>query len=193
MDGGFRSHHGRPPSGPFELCEEARKHASFVAVSFRQPDPVRAPRRIARYPRDLSGDIEKCERAAVDLVFAPPASEMYPPGETTRVASGGLTDGLCGPFRPQHFEGVATVVAKLFALAAPCVALFGRKDYQQLKVVERMTRDLLFSVEVRGIATVRDVDGLALSSRNAYRRAQSASEPGRFRAGWRFLGARSRR
>ena len=102
---------------------------------------------------------------------------MYPPGETTRVTVNGLTDGLCGPFRPQHFEGVATVVAKLFALMAPCIALFGRKDYQQLKVVERMTRDLLFSVEVRGIATVRDVDGLALSSRNAYlsgRRARAS-------------------
>src|SRR5882672_10591645 len=93
---------------------------------------------------------------------------MYPPGDATRVKVGALAEPLCGAFRPGHFEGVATVVAKLFALAAPCLAVFGRKDYQQLRIVERMAKDLLFDVEVVGVPTVRDDDGLALSSRNAY-------------------------
>src|SRR6478609_12076405 len=93
---------------------------------------------------------------------------MYPPGEKTRVRVVGLTEHLCGPFRPGHFEGVATVVTKLFALVGPCTAVFGRKDYQQLKVIERLARDLLLPVQVVGEPTVRDADGLALSSRNAY-------------------------
>jgi len=101
-------------------------------------------------------------------VFAPDASEMYPAGERTRVVVSGLTDALCGPHRPGHFDGVTTIVSKFFAIAGPCVAVFGRKDYQQLKVIERMTRDLLLPVEVVGLATLRQADGLALSSRNAY-------------------------
>jgi pantoate--beta-alanine ligase len=101
-------------------------------------------------------------------VFAPPVEQMYPPGEHTRVRVGALGEALCGRTRPGHFEGVATVVSKLFNVAGSCVAVFGRKDYQQLKVVERMARDLLFDVEVLPAPTVRDRDGVALSSRNAY-------------------------
>jgi pantoate--beta-alanine ligase len=113
---------------------------------------------------------------------------MYPPGDATRVRVNALADALCGPFRPGHFEGVATVVAKLFALASPCVAVFGRKDYQQLKIVERMAKDLLFAVEVVGIPIVRDADGLALSSRNAYlgprERERAAELPRALSAAW---------
>jgi pantoate--beta-alanine ligase len=97
---------------------------------------------------------------------------MYPPGERTRVQVSGLTAALCGPPRPGHFDGVTTIVSKLFAVTGECVAVFGRKDYQQLKVIERMTRDLLLPVEVVGFKTLRDADGLALSSRNAYLSAE---------------------
>ena len=122
----------------------------------------------ARYPRNLEADVERCRAAGAALLFAPPTAEMYPQGERTRVRVSGLTDALCGPHRPGHFEGVATVVTKLFAIAGACVAVFGRKDYQQLKVIERMARDLFLPVDVVGYHTVRDADGLALSSRNAY-------------------------
>jgi len=123
---------------------------------------------LARYPRDFEGDVALCAQERVSLVFAPDVPEMYPPGERTRVRVSGLTDPLCGASRPGHFEGVATVVAKLFAVAGPCVAVFGKKDYQQLQVIRRMTRDLLLPVEIVGHPTVRESDGLALSSRNAY-------------------------
>jgi pantoate--beta-alanine ligase len=101
-------------------------------------------------------------------VFAPDARAMYPEGEATRVRVVGLTDPLCGAFRPGHFEGVTTIVAKLFVLVGPSIAVFGRKDYQQLKVLERMAKDLFLPIEVVGHPIVRDPDGLAMSSRNAY-------------------------
>src|SRR5690606_30108594 len=103
--------------------------------------------------------------AGASLVFSPPVEAMYPPNERTRVRVSGLTDFLCGPKRPGHFEGVATIVTKLFNVTGPSVAVFGRKDYQQLKVIERLVRDLLLKVEIVGHPTVRDPDGLALSSR----------------------------
>ncbi len=106
-------------------------------------------------------------------MFAPEAGEMYPPGERTRVQVSGLTAALCGPHRPNHFDGVTTIVSKLFAVSGECVAVFGRKDYQQLKVIERMTRDLLLPVEVVGFPTLRDADGLALSSRNVHSRPKN--------------------
>jgi pantoate--beta-alanine ligase len=155
--------------GHLHLVDKARERAGVVLVSiFVNPTQFGPNEDLARYPRDLDGDIVKCAAAHVDIVFAPEPAEMYPPGDTTRVRVGGLGDSLCGPFRPGHFEGVATVVAKLFALASPCVAVFGRKDYQQLKIIERMARDLRFDVTMVGVTTVRDADGLALSSRNAY-------------------------
>jgi pantoate--beta-alanine ligase len=159
--------------GHLELVRAARSHAggekAFVVVSiFVNPTQFGPGEDFARYPRDLEGDVEKCAAADVDAVFAPAAAELYPPGEQTRVRLSALADPLCGEHRPGHFEGVATVVAKLFAIAGPCVAVFGRKDYQQLCVIERMARDLCFPVTVIGRPTVRDADGLALSSRNAY-------------------------
>ncbi len=156
-------------SGHLALVEEARRRAACVAVTiFVNPTQFGPNEDFARYPRNLEADVERCRDAGASLVFAPPTREMYPEGERTRVRVSGLTDALCGPHRPGHFEGVATIVTKLFAVAGPCVAVFGRKDYQQLKVLERMARDLLLPVEVVGYPTVRDADGLALSSRNAY-------------------------
>jgi pantoate--beta-alanine ligase len=151
------------------LITEARRRADFVVFSiFVNPTQFGPNEDFARYPRDLEDDVLKGEEASADGVFAPDVSDMYPPGDETRVRVGATAAGLCGPHRPGHFEGVATVVAKLFAIIGPCVAVFGRKDYQQLKVIERMKRDLFLPVEVIGMPTVREPDGLALSSRNRY-------------------------
>jgi len=167
-------------AGHLRLVEVARRHAECVAVSiFVNPTQFGPQEDLARYPRDLDGDVVRLAGVGAELVFAPAAAEMYPAGEQTRVNVGALGEHLCGPFRPGHFQGVATVVAKLFSVAGACTALFGRKDYQQLKVVERMVRDLLMPVEVVGEPTVRDDDGLALSSRNVY---LSAAERQRARA-----------
>ena len=155
--------------GHVALIEEARRRAPSVAVTiFVNPTQFGPKEDLARYPRDLEGDLTKCRGAGAELVFAPDALEMYPEGERTRVRVSELTEHLCGASRPGHFEGVATIVTKLFAATGPCIAVFGRKDYQQLKVIERMTRDLLLPVEIVAYPTVRESDGLALSSRNAY-------------------------
>ena len=122
-----------------------------------------------RYPRDLARDGAIAEAAGTDVLFAPTVAEMYPAGEAvTRVTVAGLTERLCGKSRPGHFDGVTTVVAKLFHIVGPHVALFGEKDFQQLVVVRRMARDLDLDVEVAGVETVREADGLAMSSRNVY-------------------------
>ena len=121
-----------------------------------------------RYPRTLEADLEACRTRGVDLVFAPAPGAMYPPGFQTHVQVGELTERLEGEHRPGHFQGVTTVVTKLFLLTGPSVAVFGRKDYQQWRIVERMARDLDIPVEVLGHPIVREADGLALSSRNRY-------------------------
>jgi pantoate--beta-alanine ligase len=121
-----------------------------------------------RYPRDLDSDIAKLATVGADLVFAPDVKEMYPQGFATTVTVSAVTEGLCGPHRPGHFAGVATVVSKLLNQAAPEAAFFGEKDFQQLQVVRRLARDLDIPVEIVGVPTVREPDGLALSSRNAY-------------------------
>ncbi len=155
--------------GHLALMEEAKKLTSTVAATiFVNPAQFGPAEDLERYPRPLERDLELCREAGVRLVFTPSVEAMYPPGERTRVHVAGLTEHLCGPKRPGHFDGVATIVSKLFTVAGPCTAVFGRKDYQQLKVIERMTRDLLLPVTVVGHRTVRDEDGLALSSRNAY-------------------------
>lgn len=123
---------------------------------------------LERYPRDLEGDLAKCESAHVDVVFAPTRATMLPPGSCTTVHVAGVTSDFEGALRPGHFDGVATVVARLLALAEPDRAYFGRKDYQQTVVIRRMVRDLGFRTEVVVCPTQRDADGLALSSRNAY-------------------------
>jgi len=156
-------------AGHLSLVKEARAHAAEVGVTiFVNPTQFGPNEDFARYPRTLERDLELCREAGVSHVFAPDVTEMYPAGERTRVQVSGLTAALCGPHRPGHFDGVTTIVSKLFAVAGECVAVFGRKDYQQLKVIERMTRDLLLPVEVVGCKTLRDSDGLALSSRNTY-------------------------
>jgi pantoate--beta-alanine ligase len=156
-------------AGHVALIEEARRHASFVCVSiFVNPTQFGPNEDYARYPRTLEADAEKCARAGASLVFAPSAEAMYPPGDETRVRVGETAAALCGAHRPGHFEGVATVVTKFFALTGTCVAVFGRKDGQQLAVIRRFVKDLFLPVEVVGLPTVREPDGLAMSSRNAY-------------------------
>lgn len=159
--------------GHLSLMREARRRGALAVASiFVNPTQFGPAEDLARYPRDLPGDLAKAGAAGVDLVFAPAVEEMYPREERTRVVVSGLTEGLCGAFRPGHFDGVTTIVCKLFAAIGPCVAVFGRKDYQQLKVIERMVRDLLLPVEVVGMPIVREPDGLAMSSRNAYLSAE---------------------
>ena len=156
-------------AGHLALVNDARRRAGLVVTSiFVNPVQFGPGEDFTRYPRDLDGDVRKLATAGADLVFAPAPEEVYPPGDDTRVRVGALTGPLEGAHRPGHFDGVATVVAKLFAAAGPCVAVFGRKDYQQLLVVRRMARDLLLPVEIVGHPIVREPDGLALSSRNAY-------------------------
>jgi pantoate--beta-alanine ligase len=156
-------------AGHLSLVAEACRRASFVVVSiFVNPTQFGPQEDLARYPRDLEGDARRCAAAGASVVFAPENHHMYPPGEETRVAVGATARHLCGAHRPGHFEGVTTVVAKLFNLVGACVAVFGRKDYQQWRVIQRMTTDLLLPVEIVGAPLVRDPDGLAMSSRNAY-------------------------
>jgi pantoate--beta-alanine ligase len=178
-------------AGHLALVNAARHKAQLVVTSiFVNPTQFGPGEDFTRYPRDLDGDVRKLATAGADLVFAPAHDAMYPPGDDTRVHVGALTAPLEGAHRPGHFDGVATVVAKLFAAVGPCVAVFGRKDYQQLLVVRRMARDLLMPVEIVGHPIVREPDGLALSSRNAY---LSADERARALAIVRGLDAAARR
>src|SRR5947209_17774 len=144
------------------LCDHA------VATIFVNPTQFGPNEDFARYPRDEAADARQLEAAGCELLFAPDVGEMYPPGFSTTITVGAVAEGLCGPFRPGHFAGVATVVAKLLLQALPDVACFGEKDYQQLQVIKRMARDLDLPVRIEGVATVREADGLALSSRNRY-------------------------
>jgi len=149
--------------------EASRARADVTAVSiFVNPTQFGPSEDLARYPRDLEGDLQKCREAKVDAVFAPDAGAMYPAGHRTFVEVTQLQDGLCGARRPGHFRGVATVVTQLFALARPHLGVFGEKDWQQLQIIRRLALDLHLGVEVVGMPIVREPDGLALSSRNAY-------------------------
>jgi pantoate--beta-alanine ligase len=137
--------------GHVSLMKVARSHASSVVTTvFVNPTQFGPNEDFNRYPRDLEQDAKVCREAGADVLFAPAPSDMYPEGEQTRVRVGDLAAGLCGAFRPGHFEGVATVVTKFFALAGPVVAVFGEKDYQQLKIIERTVKDLLLPVKVIG-------------------------------------------
>jgi len=156
-------------SGHLRLIQALGRQCSDLVVSiFVNPTQFGPNEDFQRYPRQFEQDLDLCRAAGARAVFAPDVDQMYPPGEQTRVQVRGLTEALCGASRPGHFEGVATVVAKLFAATGPCTAIFGRKDYQQYKVIERMCRDLLLPVRLVAHPTVRESDGLALSSRNAY-------------------------
>jgi pantoate--beta-alanine ligase len=158
--------------GHLSLVREARRRAGegglAVATIFVNPTQFGPNEDLARYPRDLDGDLAKCAAAGADWVLAPGADAVYAPAHETWIDVTGVARGLCGDRRPGHFRGVATVVAKLLNLTRPHVALFGEKDFQQLQVVRAMVRDLDFDVEVVGMPIVREADGVAMSSRNAY-------------------------
>jgi pantoate--beta-alanine ligase len=139
-----------------------------VASIFVNPTQFGPNEDLGAYPRDESGDLAKLETAGCRIAYAPAVEEMYPGPQLTTVTVAGVTDHLCGPFRPGHFQGVATVVCKLLMMAMPDRGYFGEKDYQQLQVLKRMARDLSMPVEIVGMPTVREPDGLALSSRNRY-------------------------
>ena len=174
---GFVPTMGALHRGHGRLIEVARERSEAVAVSIFV-NPLQFDRKddLERYPRTLDADLKICNELGVDFVFAPPVNEMYAVEPLCTVTVKRLTDGLCGRFRPGHFDGVATVVAKLLCAVRPDIAVFGEKDFQQLAVIRRMTQDLELGVEILGVPTVRDADGLALSSRNAY---LSAHERGR--------------
>lgn len=155
--------------GHLELMRRARAECGYVVVTlFVNPTQFGANEDLSRYPRDLEADTAGAASTGADLLFAPPVEEVYPPGSRTWVTVEGLTSGLCGASRPTHFRGVTTVVAKLFNMAQPDRAYFGEKDYQQLRVIRQMTRDLDFPVHIVPCAIVREPDGLAMSSRNRY-------------------------
>jgi pantoate--beta-alanine ligase len=155
--------------GHLELVKVARRHAEVVVVTiFVNPLQFNPGEDLAAYPRDEAADLNLLAAAGADLVFTPNVAEMYPEGFSTGVKVEGLTQHLDGPARPGHFEGVATVVTKLFNQAQPDIACFGEKDFQQLQVIRRLTRDLDLPIEIVPVPTVREEDGLAMSSRNRY-------------------------
>jgi pantoate--beta-alanine ligase len=155
--------------GHLSLVRAARAQSDVVAVSiFVNPTQFGLNEDFSKYPRSFEGDCELLEKEGVDLLFAPSVEEMYPPGTMTCVTVEGLSDKLCGRSRPGHFRGVTTVVAKLFNIVGPDLVFFGQKDAAQLAIIRRMVRDLDFLVQIVGCPIVRQPDGLALSSRNAY-------------------------
>ncbi|ATQ67257.1 MULTISPECIES: pantoate--beta-alanine ligase [Methylosinus] len=167
---GFVPTMGALHDGHLSLVEEARRRAERVVVSvFVNPTQFAANEDFGRYPRMLEADLDRLARVAADLCYAPAVEEMYPPGFSTGVTVGGPAEAdLEDRFRPTHFAGVAVVVAKLLNQAEPDIAVFGEKDYQQLLVIRRMARDLDLRAEIVGAPTLREADGLAMSSRNVY-------------------------
>lgn len=166
---GFVPTMGYLHQGHTSLIKRAREENDIVVVSiFVNPLQFGENEDFDRYPRDFERDRSLCRENSVDVIFYPPYKDMYPDGFKTYVEVKELSDVLCGKYRPGHFRGVATVVAKLFNIVQPDRAYFGRKDYQQLKIIQRMVEDLNFPVEIVGCETVREPDGLAMSSRNKY-------------------------
>ena len=166
---GFVPTMGALHAGHVSLIDAARAHGHYTIVSIYVNPTQFGPREdVSKYPRPIEADTAACNKAGVDLIFAPEQGEIYPPGDQTRVRPGRLADALCGPFRPGHFEGVCTVVARLFNIVQPDAAYFGQKDAQQLAIIRRMTIDLRLPVEIVACPIVREPDGLAMSSRNAY-------------------------
>ncbi len=155
--------------GHARLIQQARQESGFVVASiFVNPLQFGPGEDFEKYPRDLDKDVEKCQSLGVDAVFAPPVEVLYPGTPLTFVEVAKVTEGLCGRFRPGHFRGVTTVVLKLLNIVQPHRAYFGEKDAQQLAAIKRMVIDLDLPVEVIGVPTVREPDGLAMSSRNRY-------------------------
>src|SRR5262245_12860038 len=162
---------GNLHAGHVSLIEAARKHGKrFVASIFVNPMQFGPNEDFAHYPRTPSQDAKMLQEAGCDLMFSPEVGEIYPNGadNATRIEVPNISNILCGEFRPGHFEGVATIVAKLFHIVDPDVAIFGEKDFQQLTVIRRMVADLCLRVQIVGAPTVREQDGLAMSSRNQY-------------------------
>ncbi len=155
--------------GHLTLMREGRRQSSVLVASiFVNPTQFGPGEDFARYPRNFERDCAMLETVPVDVVFAPEPAAMYSPDAQTWVDAGEITDGLCGAHRPGHFRGVTTVVAKLFNIVKPHLAVFGEKDFQQLRAIQKMVRDLNFDVEILPVPIVREKDGLAMSSRNAY-------------------------
>lgn len=166
---GFVPTMGYLHDGHLSLVREARSRCETVVVSiFVNPTQFGPGEDLDTYPRDEQGDLRKCREAGAAAVFLPPVTEMYPAHPMTTVQVAEMTKRLCGASRPTHFEGVTTVVTKLFNIVQPDVAVFGQKDYQQLAVLRRMVRELHLPIEMVGVRTAREPDGLARSSRNAY-------------------------
>lgn len=167
---GFVPTMGYLHEGHLTLMQEAKRRADIIVVSiFVNPTQFGPNEDLDKYPRDMEGDRNKAAGADVDYLFVPAVKEMYPDGYSTYVeVTGDMTQVLCGRNRPGHFRGVATVVTKLLNIVKPDIALFGNKDWQQLAVIKRMVRDLNMDVEIVGVPTVRENDGLAMSSRNTY-------------------------
>ena len=156
-------------AGHLSLLRAGRARADVVILTiFVNPTQFGADEDLAVYPRDEQGDLDKARACAVDIAFCPDVAAMYPAGFQTHIEVTELQRPLCGEARPGHFRGVATVVCKLFHITSPDVAIFGQKDFQQLAIIRRMVRDLDFAIEVVGMPIVREPDGLAMSSRNAY-------------------------
>ncbi len=170
---GFVPTMGALHAGHGRLIDEARAASASVALSiFVNPIQFNQSEDYARYPRPLEADLAFCAARGVDVVFAPPVEEMYPQPQVTFVEVGRVADHMEGRFRPGHFRGVATVVLKLFQIVQPDRAYFGEKDAQQLAVIRRMVQDLNLPVQIAGVPTVREPDGLALSSRNRHLSAE---------------------
>ncbi|HEY6879088.1 MAG TPA: pantoate--beta-alanine ligase [Polyangiales bacterium] len=167
---GFVPTMGALHDGHLALVDEAtRRGATLRVVSiFVNPLQFGVNEDFGRYPRTLEADVERCESRGVELIYAPPPERMYPPGFQTHVEVEQVTRRWEGKFRPTHFRGVTTVVTKLLLAVGPCIAVFGRKDYQQFKTLSRLVHDLDIPVDIVGMPTVREADGLALSSRNRY-------------------------
>ena len=181
---GFVPTMGALHAGHRQLMETARRECGFLVVSiFVNPLQFDRADDLARYPRTLDADRALCASAGVDVIFAPTANELYPEEQKTFVDVPDLTENLCGAFRPGHFRGVATVVLKLFGIVQPDRAYFGQKDAQQLAVIDRMVRDLNVPVEIVPVPTIREPDGLALSSRNKHLSpAERQTAPALYRA-----------
>ena len=155
--------------GHLELIRVGKRHSDKLIISiFVNPTQFGPSEDLGKYPRDTEGDLEKARKVGVDFVFLPSTQEMYPEGYQTRVQVERVTQHLCGISRPGHFEGVTTVVAKLLNITKPHMAIFGQKDFQQLTVISRMVMDLNMDIQIIGVPTVREPDGLAMSSRNKF-------------------------
>ncbi len=156
-------------AGHLSLLREGRNRGDCLVVSiYVNPMQFGAGEDLEKYPRDLERDRRLAESAGVDVIFCPTSGEMYPENYQTHIELGEVTQNLCGLSRPGHFRGVATVCCKLFHIVQPHVAVFGKKDFQQLVVIRRMVEDLNLDIEILGLTTVREADGLAMSSRNVY-------------------------